>query len=58
MGVWIETKITNKFRYVKTVTPHVGVWIETKFTDDEIKDCASLPMWEGGLKRAVLAKII
>ena len=29
VGVWIETLVQKKGRFVKQVTPHVGVWIET-----------------------------
>ena len=33
MGVWIETKVTEKVQNNTVVTPFVGVWIETFIGD-------------------------
>ena len=51
VGVWIETYNFYPLGNLAQVTPHVGVWIETLTVIDDDNNCASLPMWECGLKQ-------
>ena len=59
MGAWIETGGYSNVILNQFVAPYMGAWIET--TGSLVKTyegCASLPIWERGLKPALHALII
>ena len=58
VGAWIEIRETFSKKERMIVAPLVGAWIEIRLSYDIIATPQSLPLWERGLKFAMVAQNI